>query len=66
LLDGGGAAEPEPEETVEVPEGAESITPTRVCRDCGAGRMMAIAEFPPLAPGEGPVVGVAECVVDTS
>lgn len=67
LLGGGPAAEPEPEETVKVPEGPESITPTRVCPHCGAGRMIVIAEFPPLAPGEEFVVGAEESVVvDTS
>jgi len=67
LLAGGAVAEPEPEETVKVPEGAESLTPTRVCPKCGAGRMIVIAEFPPLAPGEELVVGIEErVVVDTS
>jgi hypothetical protein len=66
-LGGGPASESEPEETVEVPEGAESITPTRVCPNCGAGRMIVIAEFPPLAPGSEIAVGVEECaVVDSS
>jgi len=64
---GDGPAEPRPEETVEVPEGAESITPTRVCPNCGAGRMIVIAEFPPLAPGSAIAMGVEECaVVDSS
>jgi len=67
LLGGGPAAEPGAEEAVEIVEGAESITPTRVCPHCGAGRMIVIAEFPPAAPGEEWVVGVAECaVMDTS
>ena len=67
LLGGDPAGEPEPPETAKDPEGAESITPTRVCPKCGAGRMIVIAEFPPLAPAEELLVGVAECaVVDTS
>lgn len=67
LLEGGPAGEPEPQETVKDPDGPESITLTRVCPACGAGRMIVIAEFPPLAPGEELVVGVEECVVvDTS
>jgi hypothetical protein len=67
LLGGGPATEPEPEEAVAIVEGAEPITPTRVCPHCGAGRMIVIAEFPPPAPGAEWVVGVAECaVVDTS
>jgi hypothetical protein len=66
LLGGGPAAESGPEEAVEVREGAESITPTRVCPNCGAGRMIVIAEFPPAA-GSAIAVGVEECaVVDSS
>jgi hypothetical protein len=64
---GDGPAEPRPEETVEVPEGAESITPTRVCPNCGAGRMIVIAEFPPTASGAEIAAGVEECAaVDSS
>jgi Putative transposase/Transposase zinc-binding domain len=67
LLCGASAADSESGETIEVPEGAESITPTRVCPNCGAGRMIVIAEFPPLVSGEEWVVDVAACaVVDTS
>ena len=67
LLGGGPVAEPEPEEMVKVPEGAESITPTRVCPQCGAGRMIVIAEFPPMASGAEIAVGIEECMaVDTS
>jgi hypothetical protein len=67
LLGGGPAAESGPEETVEAAEGAESITPTRVCPNCGAGRMIVIAEFPPPAAGSAIAVGVEEwAVVDSS
>jgi hypothetical protein len=67
LLGGGPAAESGPEETVEAAEGGASITPTRVCPNCGAGRMIVIAEFPPPAPGSAIAVGVEECaVVDSS
>jgi Putative transposase/Transposase zinc-binding domain len=67
LLGGGAAAEPGPEEPVKVPEGAESITPTRICPCCGAGRMIVIAEFPPLASASEIAVGVEESVaVDSS
>ena len=59
----GEAAEPEAAEAVKVPEGPESITPTRVCPVCGAGRMVVIAEFPPTASGGEMVVGVEECAV---
>jgi hypothetical protein len=64
---GGGPAESGPEETVEAAEGAESITPARVCPNCGAGRMIVIAEFPPPAAGSAIAVGVEEhAVVDSS
>ncbi len=64
---GGEAAEPEAAEAVKVPEGPESIGPTRVCPVCGAGRMVVIAEFPPTASGEEMFVGVEECAaVDSS
>jgi len=54
LLNGGTAAqtEPEPAESQKAAEGPESITATRVCPRCGAGRMIVLLEFPPLAPGE--------------
>ena len=67
LLVGGTASQPEPQETAKVPEGPESITPTRVCPACGAGRMIVIAEFPPRAPGAEIAVGAEECAaVDSS
>jgi hypothetical protein len=67
LLGGGPAAESEPEEAVEVREDAESISATQICPNCGAGRMIVIAEFPPIASGAEIAVGVKECaVVDTS
>jgi hypothetical protein len=46
LLGSGATTEPGPEETVKLPEGPESITPTRICPHYGAGRMIVIAEFP--------------------
>jgi len=52
LLGSSETAEPEsPEETKETCESPSSVTPTRVCPICGAGRMIVIAEFPPLAAG---------------
>jgi hypothetical protein len=51
LLGGGPGAEAEPLEIVKRPESAVSVTPTRVCPKCGAGRMIVIAEFPPSAAG---------------
>ena len=51
LLGGGPGAEAEPPEMVKRPESAVSVTPTRVCPRCGAGRMIVIAEFPPSTAG---------------
>jgi hypothetical protein len=45
LWGGGPAGEPEPQEAVEAPENPESITPTRICPHCGAGRMIVIGEY---------------------
>ena len=67
LLGDGPAAQLEPAEAVKAPEDAEPITATRVCPNCGAGRMIVIAEFPPMAAGEEPIVIVEKWVaVDTS
>jgi hypothetical protein len=54
LLTGGKAVQTESESPakVESTECSESTTTTRVCPRCGAGRMMLIAEFPPLPSGE--------------
>ena len=63
----GGPAESGPDEAAEAAAGAESITPTRVCPTCGAGRMIVIAEFGPPAAGSAIAVGVEECAaVDSS
>jgi Putative transposase/Transposase zinc-binding domain len=52
LLGSGTAAEPESaEETREPRESLSSITPTRVCPACGAGRLIVIKEFPPMPVG---------------
>ena len=40
------------EETREIRESPSSITPTRVCPVCGAGRMIVIEEFPPMPVGQ--------------
>jgi len=51
LLSGGEPVQTESESTatVQAAKSPESITTTRVCPICGAGRMMLIAEFPPSA-----------------
>jgi hypothetical protein len=52
LLGSGTMAEPEfVEETRVNREGPSSITPTRVCPACGAGRMIVIKELPPMPGG---------------
>jgi Putative transposase len=52
LLGPSKAAETEsPEETEEPRESPSSVTPTRVCSDCGAGWMIVIREFPPMPAG---------------
>jgi hypothetical protein len=63
LLNGAKTSEPSDPETVKAPECAESITPTRVCPCCGAGRMIVIAEFGPEASGVEIAVGIKESVV---
>jgi Putative transposase len=63
LLGSSTAAEPEssakPKETHESPS---SVTPTRVCPVCGAGRMIMIREFPPMPAGVGAHKGAGVCV----
>jgi len=52
LLGSGTATDPEVvEEKRENREGPSSITPTRVCPICGAGRMIVIKELPPMPSG---------------
>jgi hypothetical protein len=53
-------AEPWPEEMKKLPESAVAMTPTRVCPQCGAGRMIMIGEFPPLTTES--VVFASSCV----
>jgi Putative transposase/Transposase zinc-binding domain len=70
LLESSKASEPEPEspeETKETRDSPSSVTPTRVCPICGAGRMIVIAEFPPLTPGlEVTVAAGVSVFVDSS
>ncbi len=64
---GGATAEKDSAEPMEEPKTPVSVTPTRVCPKCGAGRMIMICEFPPSALGEEVTVEVEACVgVDTS
>ena len=46
------------------PPGHEAtVTPTRVCPRCGAGRMVVVAEFPPMTPAEGITAGLEPCLI---
>jgi hypothetical protein len=47
-------AEPDP---IPPPGREAAVTPTRVCPRCGAGRMVVVAEFPPLTRPEGVPAG---------
>jgi Putative transposase len=62
------AGEPESsEEAKEVRDNPSSITPTRVCPVCGAGRMIVIKELPPMPAGrEAPEGTGARSVFDSS
>jgi Putative transposase/Transposase zinc-binding domain len=66
LLGSGVATDPElPDETREARESPSSISPTRVCPVCGAGRMIVIRELPPQVGGAaiGSGSGSDVCVV---
>ena len=63
LLGSGSAVEPEPsEETRETRESSSSITPTRVCPACRAGRMIVIKELAPMPVGPEAHEGAGRCV----
>jgi len=51
LLGAGTQAESEAEASRATRESPSSITPTRVCPVCGAGRMIVIKELPPMPVG---------------
>jgi integrase len=40
-----------------------AVTPTRVCPRCGCGRMVVIAEFPPMPPAEAVTAGLEPCLI---
>ena len=40
-----------------------TVTPTRVCPRCGAGRMVVVAEFPPMPPAERITAGLEPCLI---
>ena len=39
-----------------------TVTPTRVCPRCGAGRMVVVAEFPPMPSAAGTRAGLEPCL----
>ena len=39
-----------------------AVTPTRVCPRCGSGRMVVVAEFPPMPPAAGTRAGLGPCL----
>jgi hypothetical protein len=51
-------ADTDPTDPIPSPESESTVTPTRVCPRCGAGRMVVVAEFPPLTLPEGIAVGL--------
>ena len=67
LLGAAAAGEVEDVELRARPEGSDPVTPTRACPVCGAGRLVVIAELPPMDPapvGAGPAR--REAIFDTS
>jgi hypothetical protein len=46
---------------IATPENRSSVTPTRVCPICGAGRMIVIEELPPMAIGVGTLAEPNRC-----
>jgi hypothetical protein len=58
-------ADPAPVEPDPIPPpGHEAtVTPTRVCPRCGAGRMVVVAEFPPMTPAVGITAGLEPSLV---
>jgi hypothetical protein len=67
LLSGGATGETDSPAPMTPSENSVLVTPTRVCPNCGAGRMIVIGEFPPWVEGEKLTVSDGDCVgVDTS
>jgi hypothetical protein len=50
-------ADTDPTDPIPSPAGESTVTPTRVCPRCGAGRMVVVAEFPPLTMAAGTSAG---------
>jgi hypothetical protein len=56
-------ADTPPTDPVPPPGHEAAVTPTRVCPRCGTGRMVVIAEFPPMTPTEGIGAGLEPSLV---
>jgi hypothetical protein len=54
------ATDPDP---VTPPGHEATVTPTRICPRCGAGRMVVIGEFPPMPPAVGIPAGLEPCLI---
>jgi hypothetical protein len=50
-------ASPNESDPIPPPVHDATVTPTRVCPRCGAGRMIVVAELPPMPSAEGIAVG---------
>ena len=60
-------AAPSDPDPVTPPVHDATVTPTRVCPRCGAGRMVVVAEFPPMTTAEGVAAGREPCpILDSS
>jgi len=67
LLNGETASEAGSAESIEPSQALVSVTPTRSCPNCGAGRMILIEEFPPQPAAAASLVGADACAaVDSS
>jgi hypothetical protein len=55
-------AAPSDPDPVPPPVHEATVTPTRVCPRCGAGRMVVVAGFPPMTPAEAIAVGLEPCL----
>ena len=58
-------ADTSPNESDPIPPRTQdaTVTPTRVCPRCGAGRMVVVAEFPPMPPAEAIIAGLEPCPI---
>ena len=55
-------ADTDPTDPIPSPESESTVTPTRACPRCGAGRMVVVAEFPPMPSAAGTKAGLEPCL----